>query len=125
MSKGWTWRDNMKHPNDKALYIKTESPHGSGQIVLHVTDTFKEGYVCFDDTNRGHMIQGKIVAEDDETFTFIDKHDEKWVFEIVTIEKFKGGMHRHVFNGEEIAKECDTTEELWEYFRKLFPLNGE
>lgn len=112
----------MKHPNNKALYIKKESPYGGGQIVLHVTDTFKEGYVCFDDTSRGHMIQGEIVEEDDETFTFVDKHGEKWVFEIVTLEKFKDYVYRCAYNGNEIAKLCNTTEELWDYFRKQFPL---
>lgn len=43
---------------------------------------------CFYDTNRGHMIKGIITLQDDETFTIRDKHDEEWIFEIVTIDMF-------------------------------------
>lgn len=45
-----------KQPNEKALYLIKTSPYGGEQVVLHVTDKFKEGYLCFDDTDRGHMI---------------------------------------------------------------------
>lgn len=115
----------MKHPNNKALYVTRKSPYGEGQVVLHVTDTFKEGYLCFDDTNRGHMLKGEIIASDDDSFTFFRQPNEEWVFEIVTIEKFKENVYRCVYNGKEIAEVCDTTEDLWEHFRQLFPLNDD
>ena len=112
----------MKHPNEKALYIIRKSPHDDGQVVLHVTDTFKEGYVCFYDTNRGHMIKGIITFQEDKTFTIRDKHNEEWIFEIVTIDMYKENIYRYVFEGKSILETCHTTEELWEYFRKLFPI---
>ena len=111
----------MKHPNDKAIYVIRKSPYGEGQVVLEVTDLFREGYLCFFDTNRGHMFQGEIISNEDETFTFRDKHDEEWVFEIVTIEKFKDNVYRCVCDGKHISECCNTTEELWGYFGELFP----
>lgn len=109
----------MKHPNDKAIYVVRESPYGKGQIVMEVTDSFREGYLCFFDTNRGHMFEGKIISNEEETFTFRHKNGEKWVFEIVTIEKFKESVHRCVSGGKNILEQCNTTEELWGYFEKL------
>lgn len=113
----------MAHPNDKAFYVLRKTPHGvGGQVVLHVTDIFKAGYVCFDDTNRGHMIKGEIIEQNDRTFTFMDKNQDLWIFEIVTIELFCEEVYRYVCGGVEIMKFCNTTEDLWEYYRKEFPL---
>lgn len=112
----------MQHPNDKALYIIRKSPHGEGQVVLHVTDTFKEGHVCFDDTNRGHMIRGEMLEQKEEMFTFRDKYGDIWEFEIVTIEKFDEEIYQYVYNGESILEICNTTEDLWKYYRKTFPM---
>ena len=114
---------NTKQPNDKALYILRKSPHGNdGQVVLHVTDTFKKGYLCFDDTNRGHMIKGEIIRQDKKTFLFRDVNGDLWEFEIVSIELFKEEAYRYVYNGVSIAQLCNTTEDLWEYYRKEFPM---
>ena len=110
-------------PNDKALYVIRKSPYGDGgQLVLHVTDTFKEGYICFDDTNRGHMIKGEITEQDESAFTMIDKNGDAWIFEIVTIEMFREDIYQCAYNGKNIAKLCTTTNDLGEYFRKEFPI---
>lgn len=113
----------MKQPNNQALYLLKRSPYGNGgQLVLHVTDKFKEGYVCFDDTNRGHKVEGQIVETKTNSFIFNDNNSREWEFEEVTIEMFREGLFRFACNGEEIAELCKTTEDLWEYYRKQFPL---
>lgn len=112
-----------KQPNPQALYVMRKSPYGDGkQLVLHVTDSFEEGYICFDDTNRGHMIEAKNVETKERSFSFIDTQDRLWEFEEVTIEEFENSLYQYVWNGQEIAKLCATTEDLWEYYRKEFPI---
>ena len=112
-----------KQPNKEALYVMRQSPYGSGkQLILHVTDDFKEGYICFDDTNRGHMIEAKNVETKEHSFSFVDTQDRLWEFEEVTIEEFANNLCQYVGNGQEIAKFCATTEDLWEYYRKEFPI---
>lgn len=60
-----------KQPNKDAVYILEKSPYGNGeQIVLYVTDEFRRGYICFDDTNRGHMIKGNIIDIGIDFFLF-------------------------------------------------------
>lgn len=104
-------------PKKEALYVLKHSPYGDGQqLVLSVTDTFRKGYICFDDTNRGHMIQGKITEKTDHSFTLCDINQDKWEFEEVTIEMFQKELYRFVENGEYIKNICKTTEELWAYF---------
>lgn len=110
-------------PNENALYVVKKSPYGNvEQLVLHVTDKFREGYLCFDDTNRGHMLQGEITAWNEQAFSFADKEKRLWEFEEVTIEEFKSKLCLLVSNGDEIAKKCATTKDLWKYYNELFPV---
>lgn len=110
-------------PNENALYVLNKSPYGNGvQLVLHVTDTFRKGYVCFDDTNCGHMIQGDITKRREKGFTFIDHQNNEWEFEEVTIEMYRDKLYQFANNGEEVSKICHTTEQLWEYYRNEFPI---
>ncbi len=112
-----------KQPNKDAVYLLEKSPYGNGeQIVLYVTDEFREGYICFDDTNRGHMIRGKIVEKGADSFTFFDENKNEWKFREISIESFKAGVYSLVYGGEEISRRCDTTEALWKYFRRQFPM---
>ena len=98
-----------------------ESPYGNDkQLALHVTDDFREGYICFDDTNRGHMIEVEIIETREHSFSFADKQGRLWKFEEVTIEEFKSNLYKYVENGQMIANICGTTEELWEYYRDTF-----
>lgn len=110
-----------KQPDEKALYRIKTSPYGGEQVVLHVTDKFKKGYLCFDDTDRGHMIQGEITECGENLFSFVDVNKNLWEFEEVTIEMFRERVYRFVVNGEEIAEKCKTTEELWEYYERCYP----
>ena len=113
----------IKQPNNKALYLLEKSPYGDGeQIVLHVTDEFKTGYICFFDTERGHMVKGNIVEENEDMFYFIDDEKLEWKFKEISIERFKDGLYNLIVGGDEICQLCNTTEDLWEYFRKEFPI---
>lgn len=109
-------------PNKKALYVIKEFPYGKNQLALHVCDDFQEGYLCFYDTGRGHMIEGKVEECFVDGFTFIDGHERKWVFKEVSIEVFREKLCNNVVNGKEIVDSCKTTEELWEYYRTEFPI---
>lgn len=56
----------MKQPNEKALYVLDMGPHGNTQqLCLHMIvrdspDKPGTPELCFYDTNRGHMIRGKM-----------------------------------------------------------------
>ena len=106
-----------EQPNEKALYRIKTPPYGGEQVVLHVIDKFREGYLCFDDMDRGHMIQGEIKEYGENAFSFVDIKKNLWEFEEVTMEMFREQAYRFVINGKEIAERCKTTEELWEYYK--------
>lgn len=117
-------------PNKRALYCIIKSPgikKGLGtQLALHVqlwpgSDGEPET-LCFYDTNRGHMFPGKMTEIQDHTFTFTDKRGDIWEFREVTIQEFRHRLAPHVDNGENIAKVIKTTEDLWEWYRKTFPI---
>lgn len=108
-------------PNKGALYIIDKGPHGSNQLCLYVTDTFRSGYLCFDDTDRGHMVEGNIVEKYSNGFQFEDAQGNEWIFREVTIQEFRHHISKNVYNGAAIAKLCTTTEDLWEYYRKEYP----
>lgn len=117
-------------PNDRALYCIIKSPvdkRGQGtQLALHVqlwegTDGEPET-LCFFDTDRGHMFPGKVTDIQEHTFTFTDIRGGVWEFREVTIQEFRHRLAKHVENGDIIAKTIKTTEDLWEWYRKTFPI---
>ena len=110
-------------PDKDAVYILEKSPYANGvQIVLNVTDLFKQGYICFDDTNRGHMIKGNVVSQCETSFVFLDDRNEEWEFVEISIETFRKEFYKLIVNGDLIREQCNTTEELWKYFREQFPM---
>ena len=111
-----------KQPNKNALYVIKEFPYGKNQLVLHVRNDFQEGYLCFYDTERGHMIEGKLEQCVADGFSFIDKRERKWEFKEVSIDEFRENLCDKIVNGKEIADLCRSTEELWQYYRKEFPI---
>ena len=108
-------------PNKKALYIIDKSPHGEDMVCLYVTDTFRQGYLCFDGLDRGHMVEGTILEKYENGFIFEDKNGIKWTFREVTIQEYRHQIAKKVYNGANIAKLCTTTEDLWDYYRKEYP----
>lgn len=115
-------------PNDKALYCITQSPHSKKgtQLALHVqlwAKTLREPEtLCFYDTTRGHMIPGKVVGIQDDGFRFEDQRGNTWELREVTIQEYRHRLAKAVVNGEEIAKAIKTTEDLWHWYRRTFPI---
>lgn len=115
-------------PNSKALYNIDQNPWRKDgvQLALHVQ--IKDGTLMFYDTNRGHMFKGKLVEEYENGFAFEVFQVEGsavnglWVFREVTIEAFKHHIYKTVGNGQGIADAIKTTDELWEWYIKTFPL---
>ncbi len=108
-------------PNKKALCIIEKFPYGEDMLCLYVTNTFKEGYICFDGLGRGYMIEGTIKETFENGFSFTDFQNNEWIFREVTIEEYRHHICKTVHNGPQIAKLCTTTEDLWEYYRKEYP----
>ena len=117
-------------PNDKALYVVVRSPHTGNrmgtQLALHVQLWVETGEqpetLCFYDTSRGHMIPGKVIGVEDHSIRFQDKNEQIWELREVTIQEFRHRLAKTVANGEAIAQTIKTTAELWEWYRKKFPI---
>lgn len=60
--------------------------------------------------------------EKDNSFILCDINMNNWEFEEVSIESFKERLYRFAENGDDIKNRCNTTEELWKYFREQFPI---
>ena len=117
-------------PNDRALYCILESPRSSRkpgtQLALHVqlwaATKDEPETLCFYDTGRGHMIPGQVVGIEDHSIRFEDEDGGIWELREVTIQEYRHRLAKTVQNGEEIAKAIKTTEDLWEWYRKTFPI---
>ena len=86
------------------------------------------GKLKFHDTNRGHMFSGKLLQGYEDGFAFEVFEQEGawvnglWVFHKVTLQDFRQHLCHTVGNGEALAKTSNTTEELWEWYRKMFSI---
>ena len=118
-------------PNDKALYVILKSPHNADnrpghQLALHVQFWTGDGewpdILCFYDTDRGHMIRGKATEIKDHSFTFEDRNGDTWELREVTIQEYRHRLAKTVAGGEAIAQTIKTTEDLWAFYRKTFPI---
>ena len=118
----------MNQPNEKALYVLVMGPEGNTQqLCLHMIirpaprkpDILE---LCFHDTDRGHMIRGKMKSTSKNGFTWTDWQGNDWEFQEVTIQKFRRSLWKHVVNGIGIANTVHSTEDLWEWYRKTFPI---
>lgn len=117
-------------PNDRALYCILEAPGSSRkpgtQLALHVqlwaATKDEPETLCFYDTGRGHMIPGQVVGIEDHAIRFEDERGGIWELREVTIQEYRHRLAKTVPNGDEIAKTIKTTEDLWEWYRKTFPI---
>lgn len=114
-------------PNTKALYrIKEQPTYGrTNQLALHIQ--IIDDYLCFYDTIRGHMLHGELVDTYENGFVFNviqpgAATEGKWTFEEVTLTYFKLYMAKKIANGPTIANAMRNTEDLWEWYRKSFPI---
>lgn len=76
----------------------------------------------FFDTIHPHMIEGEIVKETEDGFTFRSDgvYPGDWTFKVVTIEEFRRWIFKHVGMGEVISAKIQTTQDLHEWYRKTF-----
>ena len=74
--------------------------------------------------DRGHMIEGALVEETGEEFKFKSTGYAPgvWEFQALTIDNFRKRFYKLVIDGEEIGQSVNTTEELYEWFNREFPL---
>lgn len=81
-----------------------------------------KGALRFFDTIRGHEIEGKVIQDGDDTFTFESAgfRPGRWEFKALTIEDFRRRTVKTVENGTYIAQAIRTTGDLQEWYRKQF-----
>ncbi len=83
----------------------------------------KDGELRFYDTNRGHMIRGKVIQDGDDAFVFecaAGFMPGRWTFKALTIEDFRRQTVRIVEDGAYITQTIKTTDDLQEWYRKTF-----
>ena len=68
------------------------------------------------------MIRGAVEKIEDNAITWKDKNGETWKLREVTMQEYRHRLAKSVCNGEEIAKTIKSTADLWEFYRKTFPL---
>lgn len=120
----------MPQPNRKVLYIIYESPISKkgNQLAIHVHIQEEESILVFHNTGRGHMFESSIKETFDNGFIFEVKRDYPtamnglWKSREITIEEFEHKIYKCVGNREGIAKHIHSTEDVWQYFRQLFPM---
>lgn len=116
-------------PNPEALYVisKTHAREiqAAAQIAMYVRiwpDSFGQKHSLFYyDTDRGHAIPGEIIGVGDTYIRFKDKDGTIWSLDEVTIDEYRKNLADILDNGQEIAKACKTTEQLWASYRNEYP----
>lgn len=116
-------------PNPEAIYVisKTHARElqPAAEIAMYVQiwpDSFGQKHTLFYyDTDRGHAIPGKIVGIADTSIRFQDKSGTVWDLNEVTIDEYRNNLADYLVNGQEIAKSCKTTEQLWARYRNAYP----
>lgn len=81
----------------------------------------KNGQLRYFDTLRGHMIDGEVIKDGDDGFTFKSAGFEpgEWEFKALTIEDVRRGVV-WIEGGDVIAQTIKTTDDLQEWYRKTF-----
>lgn len=106
----------------KLYYFRTpEDPRFSGLAIdCHMEQHNGKDYLCFNDTERGHMIEGTLEKEGETSFTLNSTRCDAgtWTFSVVTISIFRRWLYKYVDLGGAIAQKVNTTEDLHEWYRK-------
>ena len=81
-----------------------------------------KGALRFFDTIRGHEIEGRVVRDGDDGFVFESAGYEPglWEFKALTIGDFRRETCNIVENAGEVLRAVGTTEELQEWYLKVF-----
>ena len=101
--------------DSNALYVMT-FPDGTQKLVLDV-QRWWNGALAFHDTCRGHTIEGKI-TETSDGVEVTTEQGKTIKFKLVTIEAFRRKYKDIANAGDAIAEVCNTTADLWEYYRR-------
>lgn len=105
----------------EALYVHTDPIIGGDEkyIALDVQE-FSPGVLAFHDTCRGHTIEGKITSDNDGNIRVVDKNRDGavWEFTPCTLDMFRRKYKKMVAHGDDIAEVCETTDDLWEWYRR-------
>ncbi len=118
-----------EQPNKKALYTYHHEGCRCDGLALHVIERETQYKIpglitlCFDGTDRGHMLDGKIIERTEDGFTFQRESGELFSFQECTLERFKSSVYKNVGNGANIAAAMADTADLWEWYRKEYPLD--
>lgn len=78
--------------------------------------------LAFHDTCRGHFLAGTITEKDDGTIILQRdrKHEDPFIFRPCTLEMYRKKYYKMCGNGEAIAEMCTSTDDLWEYYCRLY-----
>ncbi|GHV19593.1 hypothetical protein FACS189425_10290 [Clostridia bacterium] len=87
---------------------------------LRNEDDFK-GLCYLTPPDRPHMIEGEVTQENGAGFKFrSDGYSPgEWEFKALTLDDFRKKYHKLVIGGEQIARNVNSTEELYDYFNRL------
>ena len=102
--------------DSNALYVLT-FPSGAQNLALAL-QIWEDGSLVFHDTCRGHSIHGKITETENGVQVKEDTSGKVFTFKPVTIEAYRRKYKDIAVNGDIIAEECNTTDDLWEYYRR-------
>lgn len=108
---------------DKRAVYRYKSPGGCIGTALLVQ--MRDGMLCFFDTDRGHMLRGKLLEEEEDSFSFEAESGLTgiWHFEKLTIETFRREHWKHVADGALIGEICGTTQDLYQWYRNNFKID--
>ena len=104
--------------------IRRAEDKAATEIVMNI-ETDREGFngICYlTPPCHGHMIEGEIVGETENGFSFMpDRQRRAWDFIRITYENFKAEFHKLAYGGEKLLEEVGSTEELEAYYHRNFP----
>lgn len=109
---------------NKIYAIKRADRKAADELVMNV-ETDRDGFygICYlTPPSHGHMIEGEIIAENDNGFTFMpDDQRRAWEFIEVTYENFKQEFYKLAYGGEKMLETIHSTEELEAFYHENFP----
>ena len=78
--------------------------------------------LAFHDTCRGHFLAGAITEKDGGTIILQRdrKNEDPFIFRPCTLEMYRKKYYKMCGNGKAIAEMCTSTDDLWEYYCRLY-----
>lgn len=117
--------------SDKVLYLVKDSSFGlRPPIMLAIGVEIGKGWVGFYGTKRGHQFFGKLIKETKDGFVWHRVEDtlEEGIkdfgtvtFKALTLEEYNAKVRPHI---EGRVPELNSTEELYEFYRRKFGQRG-